>query len=104
MIKLFNMQKLRYFKPIRSEEMVGLIRSVWLDVGNAQNMHTKLQVCGCNLIMRMTIGKNLNDISKITNVHGSVLLEAIDESLVLVGTPKFFSPKKIFFISRILHT
>ena len=87
MTKLFNMQRLQYFKANRSEEMVGLIRSVWLDVANAQNMRTKLQVWACNLITRMTIGKNLNDISMITKVHGSVLLEAICESLVLVGSP-----------------
>ena len=87
MTKLFNMQRLQYFKANRSEEMVGLIRSVWLDVANAQNMRTKLQVWACNLITRMTIGKNLNDISMITKVHGSVLLEAICESLVIVGSP-----------------
>ena len=87
MTKVLNMQRLQYFKPIRIDEMVGLIRCVWLDVANAQNMRTKLQVWACNLIARMTMGKNLNDISMTTKVHGLVLLEAICESLVLAGSP-----------------
>ena len=87
MTKLFNMQRLQHFKPIRSEEMVGLVRSVWDDVANAQNVRTKLQVWAGNLMVRMTMGKNFNDISMTTKVHGLVLLEAICESLVLSGSP-----------------
>ena len=87
MTKLFNMQRLQYFKPIRSEEMAGLVRSVWHEVANPQNMRRKLQVWAGNLMVRMTMGKNLNDISMSTKVHGSVLLEAICESLVIVGSP-----------------
>ena len=104
MTKLLNMQRLQYFKPIRIDEMVGLIRSVWLDVANAQNMRTKLQVWACNLIARMTMGKNLNDISMITKVHGSVLLKAICESLVLIGSPnlnEFLPPLKFFDLQHL---
>ena len=89
MTKLFNMQRLQCFKPIRMDEMVGLIRSVCEDVAIAQNMRTKLQVWACNLISRMTMGKNLNNISMITKVHGPMLLEAICKSLILIGRPNF---------------
>ena len=47
----------------------------------------KLQVWACNIISRMTLGKSLNDISMITKLDGSVLLDALCESSVLIGSP-----------------
>ena len=85
--KLFNMQRLQYFKPIRSSEMERNICSVWQDVSNAQNIQRKLQVWACNIICRMALGKSLNDISTITKMGGSLLLDALCESSVLIGSP-----------------
>ena len=47
----------------------------------------KLQVWACNIISRMALGKSLNDISMITEMGGSVLLDALCESSVLIGSP-----------------
>ena len=85
--KLFSMQRLRYFKPVRCSEMERNIFSVWQDVSEAQNIQRKLQVWACNIISRMTLGKSLNDISMITKLDGSVLLDALCESSVLIGSP-----------------
>ena len=87
MTKLFSMQRLQYFKPLRCSEMERNICSVWQDVSNAQNIQRKLQVWACNVISRMALGKSLNDISKSTKMEGSLLLDALCESSVLIGSP-----------------
>ena len=85
MTKLFNTQRLQHFKPIRGEEMRGLVHSVWQDIPKAQDMRTKLQVRACNNISRMALGKNFDDLSVITNMNGLELLDALRQSLDLIA-------------------
>ena len=86
MTKLFNTQRLQHFKPIRGEEIRGLVHSVWQDIPKSeQDMRLKLQVRACNIISRMALGKNFDDLSVITNVSGLELVGAIRESLDLIS-------------------
>ena len=67
--------------------MRGLVRSVWQDIPKAQDMRTKLQVRACNSISRMALGKTFNDLSVIINMNGLELVDALRESLDLIGIP-----------------
>jgi hypothetical protein len=87
MTKIFNTGRLQHFNPIRGNEVVGLVGSVWSNrASDAQDIHAKLQLRTCNIISRMALGKSFDELSAITKTSGSALFDAICESLRLIGT------------------
>eukprot|EP00250_Pteridium_aquilinum_P003848 c14123_g1_i1 orf=82-1644(-) len=60
---LFSNKRLEYFRPVREEEVRGLVRSVFEKVGSPVSVREELHSASSNIISRITLGMRMSELA-----------------------------------------
>ncbi|KAH7297902.1 hypothetical protein KP509_25G017700 [Ceratopteris richardii] len=83
---LFSNKRLEYFRPVRVEEVHGMVRSVLSQVGSLVNVRDELHSASSNIIARITLGKRMPELSVSSRADPSCnIVQIIREVAHLLG-------------------